>query len=74
MGLTSAIVGTIIGGVVSRVDPLVVARPDGIGDEEVEARIPVNDEANVQDQHDNAEDVGPVGPAFRSVKELDHSV
>lgn len=80
MRLTSAvgaIVASIIGdvgGAVVRVDPAVGARPDGIGDEEIEASIPVDNEANVQDQHDNPEDIGPVGPAFRPVKELDHSV
>ena len=77
MGLTSvigAVVDTVIGGVVVWVDPPVSARPNGIGDEEVEASIPVNNEVNVEDQHDNAEDIGPVGSAFRPVKELDHSV
>lgn len=80
MGLTSAIgavVGTVIGdvgGAVIWVDPLVAARSNGIGDEEVEASIPVNNEPDVQHQHDNAKDIGPVGPAFCPVKELDHSV
>lgn len=54
------------------VHPFVAAEADGVGDGEVEAGVPVNDNEDVQHHLAYPEGVGEVGASLRLVEELTH--
>lgn len=52
------------------VHPGVRPEPDGLGDGEEDAGVPVDDDQDVKHKVADSENVGVVCPGFRSVKEL----
>lgn len=55
------------------VNPLVAAEPNGIGDGEVEARIPMDDNQDVEDDLADPEHVWVVGQRLCLLEELAHT-
>lgn len=54
------------------VDPAVRAEADGVGDGEVEAGVPVDDDQDVEDHLADPEGIGEVGARLSLVEELPH--